>query len=59
MTSKYSDSPLLLEIFVSIFYRNATISISCTAKFRRVGEKWVKNSDSAAKKNSVAQCYKY
>ena len=36
--------------FFSIFYRNAKISTSCTAKSRRDGEKRMSNSDSAAKK---------
>ena len=47
---KHSDSPLLLKSFFSIFYRNAKISTSCTAKSRGDGEKRMSNSDSAVKK---------
>ena len=76
---KYSDSQLFLKIFkfaieiqkFLLFYRNTKISTSCTAKSRRVGEKWMWNSNSAAKKHrnwsyssivyfkkiSVTQCY--
>ena len=47
---KYSDSPLLLKNFFSIFYRNTKISTSCTAKSIRLEEKWSSNLDSASKK---------
>ena len=45
---KYSDSSLLLEIFFSIFYRNRKFPASSTAKSRRVGEKLISQSYSAA-----------
>ena len=48
---KHSDSPLLLKFFFSIFYRNAKIPTSFTAKSRSDGEKQMSNSDSAVKKN--------
>ena len=41
----------MLKTFFYIFYRNANIPTSCTAKYRRVGEQWISNSESAAKKN--------
>ena len=50
---EYSDMPLLLKIVFSIFYRNAKISTSCTAKSGRVGEQPLTNSDSAAKKKTT------
>ena len=45
------------KFFFSIFYRNAKISTSCTAKSRCDREKQMSNSDLAAKKHNSSITY--